>query len=108
MEEVKLTFATEEVEKDYNVLIEKIRLYHPTTDLSMVASAYQLAADAHSTQMRQSGEPYIIHPLRVAIILAELELDLETIAAMWWKIPRSPMKILSRCLVRMFPSWWMV
>lgn len=77
----ELTFPTEEVEKDYHVLIDKIRLYHPTTDLSMVAKAYQVASDAHSGQLRQSGEPYIIHPLKVAIILADLELDLETIEA---------------------------
>ncbi|MFR8087256.1 MAG: RelA/SpoT family protein [Lachnospirales bacterium] len=77
----ELTFPTEEVEKDYHILIEKIRLYHPTTDLSMVAKAYQVASDAHNGQLRQSGEPYIIHPLKVAIILADLELDLETIEA---------------------------
>ncbi len=77
----ELTFPTEEVEKDYHVLIDKIRLYHPTTDLSMVAKAYQVASDAHNGQLRQSGEPYIIHPLKVAIILADLELDLETIEA---------------------------
>ena len=72
----ELTFPTEEVEKDYHVLIDKIRLYHPTTDLSMVAKAYQVASDAHNGQLRQSGEPYIIHPLKVAIILADLELYL--------------------------------
>ena len=77
----ELTFPTEEVEKDYHVLIDKIRLYHPTTDLSMVAKAYQVASDAHNGQLRQSGEPYIIHPLKVAIILADLELDLEAIEA---------------------------
>ena len=47
----------------------------------MVAKAYQVASDAHNGQLRQSGEPYIIHPLKVAIILADLELDLETIEA---------------------------
>ena len=81
MEDVQLTFASEDVEKDYHTLIEKIRLYHPTTDLTMVAKAYQVAADAHAGQLRQSGEPYIIHPLKVAITLADLELDLETIEA---------------------------
>ena len=39
MEDVQLTFASEDVEKDYHTLIEKIRLYHPTTDLTMVAKA---------------------------------------------------------------------
>ena len=65
----------------YNKLITTIREYHPSTDLSMVEKAYKLARDAHKDQKRKSGEPYIIHPLCVAIILAELELDKETIVA---------------------------
>ncbi len=55
--------------------------YHPSTDLSMVEKAYKVARDAHKEQKRKSGEPYIIHPVSVAIILAELELDKETIVA---------------------------
>ena len=62
-------------------LIKAIRLYHPSTDLSMIEKAYHLACKAHEGQMRKSGEPYIIHPLCVGIILAELELDKETIVA---------------------------
>ena len=65
----------------YEKLINTIREYHPSTDLSMVEKAYILARDAHKDQKRKSGEPYIIHPLCVAIILAELELDKETIVA---------------------------
>ena len=65
----------------YEKLINTIREYHPSTDLSMVEKAYKLARDAHKDQKRKSGEPYIIHPLCVAIILAELELDKETIVA---------------------------
>ncbi len=55
--------------------------YHPSTDLSMVEKAYKVANAAHINQKRKSGEPYIIHPLCVAIILAQLELDKETIIA---------------------------
>ena len=44
----------------------------------MIEKAYKIAADAHKDQKRRSGEPYIIHPLAVAIILAEYELDKET------------------------------
>lgn len=65
----------------YKELIEKIRSYHPSADISMVEKAYHLADDAHKEQLRKSGEPYIIHPLCVGIILAELELDKESIVA---------------------------
>ena len=65
----------------YDNLIKAIREYHPSTDLSMVEKAYHLADNAHNDQKRKSGEPYIIHPLCVAMILAELELDKETIVA---------------------------
>ena len=65
----------------YQELITSIRKYHPSTDISLVEKAYRVAYDSHAGQMRKSGEPYIIHPLSVAIILAELELDKETIAA---------------------------
>ena len=62
-------------------LIEIILHYHPSDDISMITKAYELAKKAHNVQKRKSGEPYIIHPICVAIILAELELDKETIAA---------------------------
>ena len=68
-------------EQLYEELIRSIRKYHPSTDISMVEKAYQVAAKAHSGQVRKSGEPYIIHPLCVAIVLADLELDKETIVA---------------------------
>ena len=47
----------------------------------MIQKAYEVAREAHKDQKRKSGEPYIIHPLCVAIILADLELDKETIVA---------------------------
>ena len=62
-------------------MIATIRAYRPTTDLSEIEKAYKIASKAHEGQKRKSGEPYIIHPLCVAIILAELELDKETIVA---------------------------
>ena len=65
----------------YEQLVEKIKQYHPTDNFSMLKKAYDLAKEAHKDQKRKSGEPYIIHPLKVAIILAELELDMETIVA---------------------------
>lgn len=68
-------------EQLYLELIEKIKSYHPSDDFSMVEKAYKLAVGAHKDQKRKSGEPYIIHPLKVAYILAELELDMESIVA---------------------------
>lgn len=65
----------------YRSLIERIRKYHPSTEISMIEKAYEVAYEAHKDQYRKSGEAYIIHPLWVGIILAELELDKETIAA---------------------------
>ena len=65
----------------YDMLIARIRKYHPSTDVSLIEKAYKLAVKAHGDQRRKSGEPYIIHPLWVAIILADLEMDKETIAA---------------------------
>ncbi|MDO4622362.1 MAG: bifunctional (p)ppGpp synthetase/guanosine-3',5'-bis(diphosphate) 3'-pyrophosphohydrolase [Eubacteriales bacterium] len=65
----------------FNELIKSVKKYHPSTDLTMIEKGYRIAGDAHKGQMRKSGEPYIIHPLCVAIILADLELDKETIVA---------------------------
>ena len=65
----------------YDELITAIHKYHPSDDITMVEKAYEIAYNAHKDQKRKSGEPYIIHPLCVAIILANLELDKETIVA---------------------------
>ena len=51
------------------------------TDLALVARAYGAAAEAHAGVARKSGEPYITHPVAVATILAEMQLDAETLAA---------------------------
>nr|MDE6568821.1 HD domain-containing protein [Lachnospiraceae bacterium] len=65
----------------YQKLIEMIRRYHPSDDITLIEKAYRIADQAHEGQLRKSGEPYIIHPICVCIILAELELDKETIVA---------------------------
>lgn len=72
-------FATPE--ELYQELVASIRKYHPSDDIELIEKAYKLAYEAHKDQFRKSGEPYIIHPLCVAIILADLELDKETIIA---------------------------
>ena len=68
-------------EELHDILMKTILKYHPSADTSLIEEAYLTAKTAHKNQKRRSGEPYIIHPLSVAIILAELEMDKETIAA---------------------------
>lgn len=68
-------------EQAYTDLINIIRSYHPSDDFSMIEKAYNIANSAHKKQLRKSGEPYIMHPLAVAKILAEYELDKESIVA---------------------------
>lgn len=65
----------------YMELIRAIKKYHPSEDFTMIEKAYRLAKSAHENQLRTSGEPYIVHPLAVAHLLAELELDKESIIA---------------------------
>ena len=60
-------------EELYEELVRRIQRYHPSDDLSMIEKAYKVADSAHQGQKRKSGEAYIIHPLCVAIILADLE-----------------------------------
>ncbi|MBQ6696831.1 MAG: bifunctional (p)ppGpp synthetase/guanosine-3',5'-bis(diphosphate) 3'-pyrophosphohydrolase [Lachnospiraceae bacterium] len=68
-------------EELYQELIAHVQKYHPSDDISMIEKAYKIASEAHKNQLRKSGEPYIIHPLNVASILASLEMDKETIIA---------------------------
>ena len=65
----------------YQALVNRVQKYHPSDDISIIEKAYKVASAAHKDQLRRSGEPYIIHPLYVAAILAELEMDKETIVA---------------------------
>lgn len=62
-------------------LIQKIKKYNPRADVKLIQRAYALARESHSEQYRRSGEEYILHPLGVAQILTDLELDTSTIAA---------------------------
>ena len=68
-------------EELYQELIRRVQKYHPSDDITIIEKAYRIASEAHKDQLRKSGEPYIIHPLNVAIVLADLELDKETIVA---------------------------
>ncbi len=69
-------------EELYARLLDKIKKYHPSADeIQVIEKAYQFAKYSHGDQKRKSGEPYIIHPLHTALILADLELDKESIMA---------------------------
>lgn len=65
----------------YNKLVMKIKEYNPGCDVSILDKAYAMAKKAHEGQLRESGEPYISHPIEVANILADLELDCTAIVA---------------------------
>ncbi len=65
----------------FDLLIRELNKYHPSHELDIIYKAYDISREAHKEQKRNSGEPYIIHPLCVAIILAQLEMDKETIVA---------------------------
>src|SRR5450631_1442267 len=62
-------------------LLRKIRAYRPTDDLTLVKKAYDFSLRNHQGQTRASGEPYLVHPLEVATVLAEMRLDTTAIAA---------------------------
>lgn len=70
-----------EITEIYDQLIKQMRSYHPSSDFSMIQKAYEIAGEAHKEQKRKSGEPYFVHPMSVALILANLKLDKETIVA---------------------------
>src|ERR1700722_6267395 len=58
-----------------NDILERVKAYHPDPDLDVIKKAYVYSAKVHQGQIRKSGEPYLVHPLEVAGILAELQLD---------------------------------
>jgi GTP pyrophosphokinase len=64
----------------YEDLEEKVNQYHPSADLDLLRRAYLFSAREHKGQVRQSGEPYLTHPLEVANILAELKLDVAAVS----------------------------
>ena len=69
------------IQEQYENLEKTVRGYNPAADFQHIRAAFEFAAEAHKDQKRKSGEPYIIHPLWVGIILADLEMDKETIVA---------------------------
>ena len=68
-------------DKQLQELVEQIKKYAPNANVELVEKAYYFGKKAHEGQFRKSGEPYFIHPIAVAHILASMELDIETITA---------------------------
>ena len=78
---IKLPEEYQDPDELYQMLITRVKKYHPSTNVTMLDRAYKIAKESHGDQKRKSGEQYIIHPLWVGIILADLEMDKETIVA---------------------------
>ena len=68
-------------EEHYNSMMLAVQRYAPNADMDLIERAYRYADGKHKDQLRKSGEPYIIHPLAVAEIVAEIGLDTDAIAA---------------------------
>ena len=66
---------------DIESIINRVQSYNPQADVELIRRAYEFAAEAHKDQKRLTGAPYITHPLAAAEILADLEMDAESIAA---------------------------
>lgn len=71
----------EQCDRIFQKIEKTIKSYHPSDNIEVLKKAYEYAYNAHKDQKRQSGEPFVIHPLNVALILAEMNLDKETIVA---------------------------
>ena len=76
MPPTEVAAASGQVDHLYSELVQKVHTLRPNEDLSGLEKAYRLAADAHKTQVRDSGEPYMLHPLQVTHILADMQMDL--------------------------------
>ena len=68
-------------QEHYDSMMQAITRYAPSADLEVIQRAYEYADEKHKNQLRKSGEPYIIHPLAVAEIVAEIGLDTDAITA---------------------------
>src|SRR5436305_3952197 len=65
----------------FETLLEKVRAYSPDADFELLRRAYVFSALEHKGQVRHSGEPYLVHPLEVADLLADMKLDVVAVAA---------------------------
>ena len=70
-----------EEKKKIDEIIDTVKMYHPDTDCSVIQKAYLFAKEAHDGQKRLSGEDFINHPIEIARILSNLQLDETTVSA---------------------------
>jgi len=73
--------AASDVEPRFHALLKHVQANRPSEDVALIRKAWEFCVKHHEGQMRASGEPYIIHPLEVAEVLAEMKLDASAIAA---------------------------
>lgn len=62
-------------------LVEKVRSYHPAADVELIRRAYDFSARVHAGQKRLSGEPFLVHPMAVAGVIADLKLDVPSVVS---------------------------
>ena len=82
-DEKKVKTIKKQVSSDrlFKDLVEKIKTYNNNVDTGLLERAYSTAKKYHKDQLRKTGDPFIIHPLQVAMILANIEMDQTSIAA---------------------------
>jgi GTP pyrophosphokinase len=77
----QLAFDQQAIDKRFEALLKQVHANRPSDDITLVRKAWEFCVRHHEGQMRASGEPYIIHPLEVAEVLAEMKMDSTSIAA---------------------------
>ncbi len=75
------SLSQQDIEKRFQSLLSHVQANRPTEDVSLIRKAWEFCVQHHDGQMRASGEPYVIHPLEVAEVLAEMKMDATAIAA---------------------------
>ena len=96
----------------YTSLQATLEKYMPGTDMTIIQQAIDYAQDKHKEQKRKDGSPYIIHPLAVAEIVAEMGLDTDAVLGAILhavsRTPTHPMTTSSAVSVRLPRNWWKV
>src|SRR5246500_3702788 len=81
MQKTRKPVSPEEIDRRFEALLRQVVANRPNEDVSLIRKAWDFCVQHHAGQTRASGEPYIIHPLEVAEVLAEMKLDATAIAA---------------------------